>query len=92
MSTRVALGVEYDGSNYCGFQKQKSTGETIQGYLEDSISKVADHDIKTFCSGRTDAGVHAFMQVLHFDTESIRSPTEWVRGINSYLNNLVNNI
>tara|TARA_B100000579_G_scaffold377855_1_gene344190 strand:+ start:825 stop:1607 length:783 start_codon:yes stop_codon:yes gene_type:complete len=85
MGSRIALGLEYDGSKYYGFQKQKTTKLTIQGHLEESISKVADHDIKTFCSGRTDAGVHAFMQVLHFDTESIRSPTEWVRGINSYL-------
>ncbi len=85
MQSRVALGIEYDGSEYYGFQKQKSTDQTIQGNLENSISKVANHSIKTFCSGRTDAGVHAFMQVVHFDTESRRSTREWVRGINSYL-------
>jgi len=85
MSTRVALGIEYDGSKYFGFQKQKSTEETIQGYLEDSISKVADHSVKTFCSGRTDSGVHAFMQVIHFDTKSDRSTNEWIMGVNSYL-------
>ena len=85
MQSRVALGIEYDGSEYYGFQKQKSTKQTIQGNLENSISKVANHSIKTFCSGRTDAGVHAFMQVVHFDTESRRSTREWVRGINSYL-------
>ena len=85
MESRVALGIEYDGSEYYGFQKQKSTEQTIQGNLENSISKVANHSIKTFCSGRTDAGVHAFMQVVHFDTESRRSTREWVRGINSYL-------
>jgi len=85
MQSRVALGIEYDGSEYYGFQKQKSTEQTIQGNLENSISKVANHSIKTFCSGRTDAGVHAFMQVLHFDTDSRRSTREWVRGINSYL-------
>ena len=85
MQSRVALGIEYDGSEYYGFQKQKSTVQTIQGNLENSISKVANHSIKTFCSGRTDAGVHAFMQVVHFDTESRRSTREWVRGINSYL-------
>ena len=85
MQSRVALGIEYDGSEYYGFQKQKSTEQTIQGNLENSISKVANHSIKTFCSGRTDAGVHAFMQVVHFDTESRRSTHEWVRGINSYL-------
>ena len=85
MQSRVALGIEYDGSEYYGFQKQKSTQQTIQGNLENSIAKVANHSIKTFCSGRTDAGVHAFMQVVHFDTESRRSTREWVRGINSYL-------
>ena len=85
MSLRIALGVEYDGSEYFGFQKQKTTNQTIQGLLEISASKVADHKVKTFCSGRTDAGVHAFMQVIHFDTDSIRSSREWLRGINSYL-------
>lgn len=85
MSLRIALGVEYDGSEYFGFQKQKTTNQTIQGLLETSASKVADHKVKTFCSGRTDAGVHAFMQVIHFDTNAIRSSREWLRGINSYL-------
>ena len=85
MSLRIALGVEYDGSEYFGFQKQKTTNQTIQGLLETSASKVADHKVKTFCSGRTDAGVHAFMQVIHFDTDAIRSSREWLRGINSYL-------
>ena len=85
MSLRIALGVEYDGSEYFGFQKQKTTNKTIQGLLEISASKVADHKVKTFCSGRTDAGVHAFMQVIHFDTDAIRSSREWLRGINSYL-------
>ena len=85
MDFRIALGVEYDGTNYFGFQKQRSTKQTIQGSLEESISRVADHKVKTFCSGRTDAGVHAFMQVLHFDTKAIRSSIEWSRGINSYL-------
>ena len=85
MSFRIALGVEYDGSEYFGFQKQKSTNQTIQGLLEASASRVADHKVKTFCSGRTDAGVHAFMQVIHFDTEAIRTSSEWLRGINSSL-------
>ena len=85
MDSRIALGVEYDGTNYFGFQKQNATKQTVQGSLEESISKVADHKVKTFCSGRTDAGVHAFMQVMHFDTKAIRSSIEWTRGINSYL-------
>ena len=85
MDFRIALGVEYEGTNYFGFQKQKSTKQTIQGSLEESISRVADHKVKTYCSGRTDAGVHAFMQVIHFDTKAVRSSIEWSRGINSYL-------
>ena len=85
MDFRIALGVEYEGTNYFGFQKQKSTKQTIQGSLEESISRVADHKVKTFCSGRTDAGVHAFMQVIHFDTKATRTSIEWSRGINSYL-------
>ena len=51
MDSRIALGVEYDGTNYFGFQKQNSTKQTVQGSLEESISKVADHKVKTFCSG-----------------------------------------
>ena len=85
MLSRIVFGIEYNGSKYFGFQKQKTTNETIQGLLEESISKVADHSIKTFCCGRTDSGVHAFMQVIHFDTQSSRSSKEWIMGVNSYL-------
>jgi tRNA pseudouridine38-40 synthase len=84
-SLRIALGIEYDGTDFYGFQKQKSTFETIQGYLDKSIGKVANHEVKTYCSGRTDAGVHAIMQVVHFDSDVLRTQTEWIRGINSYL-------
>ena len=84
-SLRIALGIEYDGTDFYGFQKQKSTFETIQGYLDKSIGKVANHEVKTYCSGRTDAGVHAIMQVVHFDSDVFRTQTEWIRGINSYL-------
>lgn len=83
--TRIALGIEYDGTEYYGFQKQKSTSKTIQGHIDQSISKVANHKVRTFCSGRTDAGVHASMQVVHFDSQVHRTQNEWVRGINSYL-------
>ena len=65
MSLRIALGVDYEGSNYFGFQKQKATHQTIQGHLESSISKVADQEVKTYCSGRTDAGVHALLPVSY---------------------------
>jgi len=81
----VALGLEYEGTNYLGFQKQKSTKQTIQGLLEVGLKKVANQQIKSFCSGRTDSGVHALMQVIHFETNSSRREDEWVRGVNSYL-------
>ena len=81
----VALGLEYEGTNYLGFQKQKSSKLTIQGLLEAGLKKVANQPIKTFCSGRTDSGVHALMQVIHFETNSFRREDEWVRGVNSYL-------
>ena len=82
---RIALGLEYVGTNFNGFQRQKRTRNTIQESIESALSKVANCNIKTICSGRTDAGVHAFMQVIHFDTRAIRSSIEWSRGINSYL-------
>ena len=81
----VALGLEYEGTNYFGFQKQKDTKQTIQGLLEIGLEQVADQKIKSFCSGRTDSGVHALMQVVHFETDSYRREDEWVRGVNSYL-------
>ena len=52
MSLRIALEIDYEGSNYFGFQKQKATHQTIQGHLESSISKVADQQVKTYCSGK----------------------------------------
>ena len=81
----IALGLEYEGTNYFGFQKQKTTKQTIQGLLENGLKKVANQQIKSFCSGRTDSGVHALMQVIHFETNSSRREDEWVRGVNSYL-------
>ena len=63
----------------------KETKQTIQGLLENGLDQVADQKIKSFCSGRTDSGVHALMQVIHFETNSSRRADEWVRGVNSYL-------
>ena len=81
---RIAIGVEYDGSNFFGWQAQKK-GRSIQSLLERSISVVSDSQIKVYGSGRTDSGVHSIGQVAHFDTESIRTRREWVLGINSNL-------
>lgn len=83
--SRIAVGVEYDGTVYKGFQKQKSTQKTIQGLIDNALSQVADHKIKTICSGRTDSGVHAYCQTLHFDTTSSRENKSWVQGGNSLL-------
>jgi len=79
---RVAMGVEYDGSAYHGWQAQKTGVATVQGMLEKSIAKVADHDIGVVCAGRTDAGVHGVGQVVHFDTEAVRSNRSWLLGTN----------
>ena len=82
---RIALGVEYEGTEYRGFQKQKSTKDTIQGFLDEALSKVANESIQTICSGRTDSGVHAYCQTIHFDTASIREINSWIKGGNSLL-------
>lgn len=81
---RVALGISYDGSPYDGWQSQPS-GRTVQDQLEKALGRFADQRISTLCAGRTDAGVHGLMQVVHFDTTAERSPHAWVRGTNSFL-------
>lgn len=81
---RIALGLEYNGANYSGWQRQNHR-PSIQAQVETAIAKIADHIAPVFCAGRTDAGVHAYGQVLHFDTFSKRPEIAWVRGINSYL-------
>lgn len=81
---RVALGVSYDGHPYDGWQSQTS-GRTVQDQLEKALGKFADQRISILCAGRTDAGVHGLMQVVHFDTTSERTPQAWVRGTNSLL-------
>jgi len=79
---RIALGVEYDGSGFCGWQFQ-SHGRSVQGELERALSAVADHEVRLTAAGRTDAGVHALMQVAHFDTAAQRPERSWVLGANS---------
>jgi len=78
--------VEYDGSLYSGWQKQKSSQvETVQKYLEAALSKVADSNVVVSCAGRTDAGVHATCQVIHFETKVDRGAKAWTQGVNSLL-------
>ena len=81
---RVALGVEYDGTDYCGWEYQKHCA-SVQEALEGSLANIADEPIRTVCAGRTDAGVHAWDQVVHFDTTASRDTKAWVRGTNSRL-------
>ena len=83
---RIALCVEYNGFNYFGWQKQKIHKEkTIQYHVDKAISKVADEKINTICAGRTDTGVHALGQIIHFDTTKKRLDYKWLNGINSNL-------
>lgn len=81
---RVALGVSYAGSAYQGWQSQLS-GLTVQDKLENALSKFCTERVSTLCAGRTDAGVHGLMQVVHFDTLLDRSLNSWVRGTNTFL-------
>tara|TARA_B100001173_G_C15996657_1_gene551423 strand:+ start:540 stop:1325 length:786 start_codon:yes stop_codon:yes gene_type:complete len=85
--TRFFAQLEYQGTRYLGFQKQKNTKKTIQSQIESALSKVANHKITTICSGRTDSGVHATNQIIHFDSKSKRSTDSWIRGANTYLPN-----
>lgn len=81
---RIALGVEYNGTHFKGWESQPNQ-RTVQGCLETALSKVADSEIKTIAAGRTDAGVHALGQVVHFDTELTRDPYNWMLGVTSSL-------
>lgn len=81
---RIALGIEYNGHGFYGWQAQKGLN-TIQATLQDALSKVANEQIYLFCAGRTDANVHATGQVVHFDTRAKRHIDAWIWGTNSYL-------
>ncbi len=81
---RLALGISYSGSAYQGWQSQPS-GLTVQDRLEAALQQFATQPISTLCAGRTDAGVHALMQVVHFDTPLNRETASWVRGVNRFL-------
>ena len=81
---RLAAGVEYDGSLFLGWQVQRQT-PTVQPAVEAALSAVADEAIAVQCAGRTDTGVHALCQVIHFDASAVRSARGWVLGANSQL-------
>lgn len=81
---RIALGVEYLGSHYCGWQFQRHD-VSVQQVLQEALARVADGPIKVHCAGRTDAGVHAIGQVVHFETRAERSERAWTLGVNANL-------
>ena len=81
---RIALGLEYDGSRFHGFERQPDR-RTVQGEVERALVRIAASPVRVVCAGRTDAGVHALGQVVHFDTDASRAIHAWVRGTNTYL-------
>lgn len=81
---RIALGLEYDGRGFCGWQSQSSRCG-IQDSLQAALAVLAGHDVSVVAAGRTDTGVHALCQVVHFDTETSRPENAWVRGVNAHL-------
>ncbi|HUP98223.1 MAG TPA: tRNA pseudouridine(38-40) synthase TruA [Usitatibacter sp.] len=81
---RIALGLEYDGSAFCGWQTQPSACG-VQDHLQRALSLFADSPIEVTAAGRTDTGVHAAAQVVHFDTEAARDDVSWIRGTNTHL-------
>lgn len=81
---RIALGLEYDGSRFLGWQTQPGGG-TVQDALQAALAGIAGEDISVTCAGRTDRGVHARAQVVHFDTHATRPESAWVRGVNALL-------
>lgn len=84
-TARIALVAAYDGASYHGFQYQNPAVPTVQGSLEAALGRVADHDVALVCAGRTDTGVHATHQVVHFDTSAQRPDKAWVLGSNKWL-------
>jgi len=87
---RLVLGVEYNGTHFHGWQLQEEGVRTVQGEIERALSIVANHPVRVFCAGRTDAGVHAIEQVIHFETDAVRSDKSWVFGCNVNLPHDVN--
>jgi tRNA pseudouridine38-40 synthase len=81
---RIVLGIQYDGAPWHGWQTQLDRN-TVQDRLEAALKKFAQHDVSTICAGRTDTGVHAIEQVVHFDTDLDRESFSWVRGVNAFL-------
>ena len=78
---KIALGLEYCGTRYCGWQRQTNP-QTVQACVEEALSRVADEQLTVYCAGRTDTGVHALHQIIHIETNVIREMHSWVFGGN----------
>jgi len=85
---RIALAVEYDGQGFCGWQRQPHC-HSVQAELESALGKIACSPVTVYCAGRTDTGVHAMAQVVHFETEVNRPMRAWSFGVNSHLDRRV---
>jgi len=88
---RYALGLEYDGAGFLGWQRQRNTS-TVQESVEKALGVVANHPVTVICAGRTDTGVHARGQVVHFDSTSERTARQWMLGVNSNLPDAVRSV
>ncbi|NNE59843.1 MAG: tRNA pseudouridine(38-40) synthase TruA [Woeseia sp.] len=86
---RIAMGIEYDGTGYNGWQRQRA-GLGVQEVVEKALAVVANEAVEIFCAGRTDSGVHATYQVVHFDTSAERTSRNWILGANSNLPDDIN--
>ncbi|WP_110601000.1 tRNA pseudouridine(38-40) synthase TruA [Salinicola lusitanus] len=84
LTGRLALGVEYDGTHYCGWQRLRQA-PSVQGALEAALTKIAAAPVRVLCSGRTDSGVHATRQIVHFDAPVPRTQKAWLFGANAQL-------
>ena len=82
---RYALGIEYDGTDFRGWQRLGDGSVSLQGALEVALSFVAGHAVEVTCAGRTDSGVHGQCQVIHFDSDAVRSDYAWLMGVNTRL-------
>ncbi len=85
MMNKFAFGISYDGSHYSGWQRQEHTPATVQEKVEAAVSEIANEDLIVYCAGRTDRGVHASGQIVHFETSVFRTDRSWLRGMNTLL-------
>lgn len=85
---RIALGIEYNGAAFYGWQRQKNVN-SVQQELETALQSIAQHEVDAFCAGRTDAGVHATNQIIHFDTKAKRPLKAWTMGVNANVPNTI---